>query len=99
MKYEDYARFFSVERVSDGIGGFEETEVEVSNAQCHLVALSLDIALEEYGYNSKKMYKAFCIEKPEIPDDNAIVKILNDSFKLIQVLPLKRHILLLEKVN
>lgn len=99
MKYENYARFFSIERVSDGMGGFEETAIEVSNIQCHLVALSLDVALEEYGYNAKQLYKAFCIEKPDIPDDNAIVKILNDSYKLIQVLPFKRHILLLEKVN
>lgn len=99
MKYEDFLRFFDVERVSDGMGGSIDTEVEASTTQCHLVPLSLDIALEEYGYNSKQMYKAYCIEKPDIPKNNSIVKVNFDSYKLIQVLPLKRTVLLLEKVT
>lgn len=100
MRYEDYLKFVRVESVSDGLGGSIETEVEVSNVQCNLIAISVDIALKDHGYNSTKMYKAFCIEKPDIPEDNAILtKGLDERFKLVQVLPLKRTILLLEKVN
>lgn len=100
MKYEDFLRFVRIESESDGMGGTIENEVDESVLQCHLVPIKIEIALESYGYKSTKLYKAYCIEKPNLPEDNAILKTgIDTQFKLIQVLPLKRYVLLLEKVN
>lgn len=103
MRFEDDFQIIGVESVSDGAGGFIETNVLKGSFGFHKAPVKVETMLREYGLTSNKAFKLITKEKIN-PDELSILQEVSteDNYKIIDSLNYSQSvytILLVEKVR
>lgn len=91
--------FITTEKVSNGMGGFTTKEVEGDSFTCYIAPQNATVMLKEYGIVTTEGHKLITSEKVTLPLQSLILKHDKQIYKILQHLPLKYNIFLVEKVK
>ncbi len=99
MKYDKQVQVIKQERVSDGMGGFEEVaEVVVSTIMAFITPLSAELLLKEHGVVTTTGCKI--ITRDHVPEEYDFLEIDGVKYKVLQFSDLKKlRILLVEVIK
>lgn len=95
----DKFTFIVTEKVSNGMGGYTTKDVEKTSFYAQIVPQNATVMLKEYGLVTTEAYKLIIRDKIITPLESLILKYNEQKYKILQHLPLKYNILLVEKVK
>lgn len=90
--------FIVTEKVSNGMGGYTTKDVEKTSFHAQIIPQNATVMLKEYGLVTTEAFKLITKDKIPITLDSLILKHNEQKYKILQHLPLKYNIFLIEKV-
>jgi len=91
--------FISTEKVSNGMGGFTTKEISGDTFTCYISPQNATVMLREHGIVTTEAFKLITDDFILTPLQSLMVKHEGVKYKILQHLPLKRNVFLVEKVN
>lgn len=99
MRQDDKFTFQVFSEVSDGMGGSIREEINGSSFYCSVIPVKAQTVLKEYGIISTEAFKVITKDTILNPLESLILKHGEQRYKIIEHLPLKFSIFLVEKVK
>lgn len=92
MRMNKTVKVMRMERQSDGMGGYDETPVEISSFKVYSSPITAELALKDYGLVTTSGMKFITKDKKPLPEKYSHLLFENKQYKVLQYLDLKPNL-------